>query len=83
MHLRNLGWGDLAEKYLLPKAGAVGIAPIPNRSMLGSINEMVYFASVEMNAGLSPGEASFRLREIPMTYLKGTSAGRVFPHMAT
>jgi uncharacterized protein DUF6933 len=83
VHLRAWGWGELWERFVLPEAGTVALAPITSRSVLGSINELVYFASVEMNAGLSPCEASFRLRGIPMTYLKGTSADKVFPHMAT
>jgi hypothetical protein len=82
-HLRDTGWGNLADKYLLPEMGAVALAPIESRSLLGSINEMVYFARVEMNAGLSPDEASVRMREIPMTYLEGgTSPDRIFPYMA-
>jgi hypothetical protein len=81
-NLRLSGWGSLFERFILVETGTTKIAPIESRSLLGSINELVFFAKVELNAGVPADAAGFRLREIPMTYLGGTSADRIFPQMA-
>lgn len=80
-NLRISGWGSLFERFILADAAATKFAPIEGRSLLGSINELVYHAKVELNAGLPAEAAGFRLREIPMTYLGGNSADRIFPLM--
>jgi hypothetical protein len=54
-------------------------APIPDRAILGSINELIYMAKVFSD--LSPAETGKKLAETPMTVLGGNSPNRVFPKL--
>ncbi len=55
-------------------------APIPGRSVLGSINELVFAAKIGLESrDYGPEELSRWLAKTPMMALGGNSPGRVFP----
>ena len=66
---------------MLPGSAAARNASIESRSLLGSINELVYFAAVEMSAGVASSEATFRLRQVPVTYLGQKAPEDIFQKM--
>lgn len=57
-------------------------APIPGRSVLGSINELVFAAKIGLESrDYGPEELSRWLAQTPMPALGGNSPDRVFPKL--
>ena len=81
----NLTGADLAHQFkqrIAPELAAVQWAPIPDRSILGSINEMIYMTTVALvEENKAPEELSRWLAETPMSALGGNSPKRVFPRL--
>lgn len=58
------------EQLMEPAAGEVRFARIPDRRVMGTINELVFQATVELiEGGLSPHETSDRLNQVPLSAL--------------
>lgn len=58
------------ERLIAPQTGRILFSKSLNRSVTGSINDLVFQAKVRMIEGeKSPYDVSFGLNEIPMSYL--------------
>jgi hypothetical protein len=66
-------------RWIAPALGAVQFAPIPDRAVLSSINELVLMSRHGMD--LSPAELGPWLAETPMKALGHESPDRVFPKL--
>jgi len=81
----NLTEADLEYQLLqriVPELATVQWAPIPDRSILGSINEMIFMATFELaEGGKAPVELSRWLARSPMSALGMNSPDRVFPRL--
>ena len=68
------------QRWIVPELGEVQWAPIPDRSVQGSINELVFQAKVYADyEDLSPVELGTKLAETPLGILGMNSPDRVFP----
>jgi hypothetical protein len=57
-------------KFIAPAAGTVRFAPTLNRSVTGSMNDLVDEAQMRLTEDeLSPFDTSFKLNEVPLSYL--------------
>ena len=57
-------------RFIAPATGTVRFSKALNRSVTGSMNDLVYHAKMWLTEGdLSPFDTSFRLNEIPMSPL--------------
>ncbi len=55
-------------RFIAPSAEAVDFSKALNRSITGSMNDLVYHAQMWLTEGdLSPNDTSFKLNEIPMS----------------
>lgn len=70
------------ERWIVPCGAGVQWAPIPDRSVLGSINDLIFAAKLGLGDGMSPVELSKRLAQTPLTVLGMNSPDRVFPMIA-
>ena len=79
----NLTGSDLEfqfQRWIVPELAAVQWAPIPDRAILGSINELISAAKVcAIWDECSPVELGQKLAQTPLTVLGGNSPDRVFP----
>jgi hypothetical protein len=64
------GLGRAYEEYVVPETGQFVFAKALNRSVTGSMNDLVFQAKVCLDADVSPYDVSFLLNELPMSYLK-------------
>lgn len=64
------------QRWIAPELAAVQWAPIPDKSVLGSINEMISMARYGMDK--SPVELSQWLAQVPMKAIGRNSPDRVF-----
>lgn len=69
----------LFERKIVPELAEVQWAPIPDRAVLGSLNEMILMARYGMDK--SPVEISQWLAQTPMKVLGGNLPARVFPKL--
>jgi hypothetical protein len=68
------------ERFIAPASATVRFAKALNRSVTGSMNDMTKHAAYWLAAGeMSPFEVGSRLKEIPMSALKGNGATHGFP----
>lgn len=83
----NLVGEDLEFQFvskIAPELGDVQWAPIPGRSILGSINEMIFMAKDSLlHREASPVELSRWLAESPMSALGWKSPDQVFPSLGS
>lgn len=70
------------ERWIAPCGAEVQWAPIPDRSVLGSINELIFAAKLGLRDGMSPVELSGWLARTPLSVLGMNSPDRVFPKIA-
>lgn len=78
----NLEGGPYAflhERWIAPHALNVQFAPIPDRSVLGGMNELIFAAKIGLEDGMTPSELSSWLAETPLSKLGMNSPERVFP----
>lgn len=62
---------DSFERLVVPEMARVSFSKSLNRAVVGSMNELVFHAKLDLIEGeLSPYEVSFRLNMMPMGYLK-------------
>lgn len=57
------------ERYLAPAANAVRYASAMNRSVTGSMNDLIYAAKMRLADGWPPAAIGLDLNETPMSYL--------------
>lgn len=73
------GFEFIFRRFLIPAAGTVRFSKALNRSITGSMNDLVYHAKVYLvKMGLLPLEASIRLNEVPFGALHYRNARVVF-----
>jgi hypothetical protein len=78
--LEALGQGDAYERFVVPASGSVRFAKALNRSVTGSMNDMVKHAEYWLAArNVPPSEIGSRLSEIPMSALKHDGSAYGFP----
>ena len=64
------GYQFLRERAFLPETGTISFAKALNRSVIGSMNDLVHYAQVLLTESeISPFDVSFKLNEMPMSYL--------------
>ena len=57
-------------RFIAPASGAVQFGKALNRSVTGSMNDMIYHAQMWLTqGGLSPHDTAFKLNEMPMSAL--------------
>jgi hypothetical protein len=67
------------QRWIAPELGIVQWAPIPSRSVLGTMNDLMIMAKYHLDAGdQSPVELSLRLAETPLSALGMNSPDRAF-----
>jgi len=81
-YCRSSGRDLQFEQLIAPETGSVEFAVIGERSLLSSINELVFHAGYHLAHGDSPMAVSDRLNEIPMKFVEMSSPGRAFAAMA-
>lgn len=69
-------------RWIAPATAVVEWAAIPDRSVLGSINDLIFAAKWGLRDGMSPLELSRRLAQTPLSILGMNSPERVFPKIA-
>lgn len=70
------------EKQIAPQGGLFSFSKSSNRSVIGSMNDLVYQAQVCLEHDeLSPYDLAFRLNEVPMSYLKYSHPREAFQHL--
>ena len=58
------------QRFIAPAGGSVRFAKALNRSVTGSMNDMIYHAQMWLTeGGLSPHDTGFKLNEMPMSAL--------------
>ena len=68
--LREAGFGPVYDRRIVPEAGRVLLCGALNRSVTGSITELVRLAKSHLvEQGMSPDETSRHLNETPMSKL--------------
>ena len=68
------------QRWIAPELAAVQWAPIPDRSIMGSMNDLILMAKYHLKyEGDSPVELSRKLAQAPMSMLGMRSPDRVFP----
>ena len=73
------GQDFIYRKFVAPASGAVRFSKALNRSITGSMNDLVYHAKMWLTEReLSPHDTSFKLNEIPFSSLKYQFPREVF-----
>lgn len=68
--MRHDGLSFTFERLVVPAVGQVAFSKALNRRVTGSMNDMIAHAKAHLTIdGRSPHETSFRLNEMPMSYL--------------
>lgn len=76
------GFRLIYEKWVVPQGGLSSFSKCSNRSVIGSMNDLVFQAELDLKDGdLSPFDVSFRLNDVPMSYLKYNRPREAFRHM--
>ena len=71
------GQSFVYQRFIAPATGSVRFSKALNRSVTGSMNDMIVHAKHWLTGGeLSPFEVGFKLNEIPMSALKGPKSER-------
>lgn len=82
-YLRADDHGFIFERLIVPWLDRVSFSKALNRSVTGSMNDLVFQAQVHLIEGLmSPLDVSFRLNEVPFSCLEHVSPRASFQHLA-
>lgn len=69
--IRDNGYEFIYERLIAPSMGNVAFSKALNRSVTGSMNDLVFMAKTRLvEQEVSPYDVSFWLNEVPMSYLK-------------
>jgi hypothetical protein len=64
------GQAFVYQRFIAPASGTIRFGKALNRSVTGSMNDMIYHAQMWLTeGGLSPHDAGFKLNEMPMSAL--------------
>ena len=81
--IRSAGYESIFEKLIVPSLGIVRFSKALNRSVIGSMNDLIWQAKADLiQGGLSPFDVSFRLNEVPLSYLDYGSPKNVFEELS-
>lgn len=69
-------------KFIAPVSGTVSFAKSLNRSVTGSMNDLVQGAKLHLADGMSPHEVGFRLNETPLSVLGYSNPREEFKALA-
>ena len=71
------------ERWIIPWLDRVSFSKALNRSVIGSMNELVFLAKLHLIEGLlSPFDVSHRLNEVPLSCLEHVTPRASFQHLA-
>ena len=71
-------------RFISPHSGAISFAKALNRSVIGSMTDMIHLATAWLIEGeLSPHEIGFRLNETPFSSLKYINPRETFKNLAS
>jgi hypothetical protein len=71
-------------RFIAPTTGGITLSKSLNRSVTGSMNDLVFHAKVWLSEGeLSPHDVSFKLNELPMSTLGYANPREAFKSMGT
>ena len=80
--LRDDDQGSVFERLIVPSTAQVRFSKALNRAVTGSMNDLVFQAKVHLiRQEISPYDTSFRLNEVPMSYLKYASPRQAFANL--
>ena len=69
--IRDDGFEFIYERVIVPSLGSVTFSKALNRSVTGSMNDLVFMAKTRLvERDVSPYDVSFWLNEVPMSYLE-------------
>ena len=75
--------GFIFERLIMPRLDRVNFSKALNRSVIGSMNDLVLQAQLHLIEGaMPPVDVSFRLNEVPMSYLEHFTPRASFQHLA-
>lgn len=78
-HLRYDGFGFIAERIVIPNTFKVSFSKPLNRSVTGSMNELIFQAKYDLESGdISPYDLSQKLNEMPLSYIGYSSPKEAF-----
>lgn len=81
--LRDTEFEFLLRSRILPAASEIAWAPIPSRSVLGSMNDLIYAARVHLGEDAdAPAVAALKLAETPLSILNMNSPQRALRAVA-
>ena len=70
------------ERFIVPSTGSILFSSALNRSVTGSMNDLVLQAKSILAGGLvSPFDASFKINDTPLSYLQYSRPKKVFSQM--
>ena len=77
------GQAFIYQRFIAPASGSVRFGKALNRSVTGSMNDLVYHAKIWLTEGdLSPHDTGFKLNNIPMGALSYQYTREVFKSLA-
>ena len=75
--------GFIFERLIIPRLERVSFSKALNRSVIGSMNDLVFQAQFHLIEGvMSPFDVSFRLNEVPLSCLEHVTPRASFQHLA-
>jgi len=82
-YLSESGRREVFETFIAPHTSSIRWAKVPDRSVLGTMNELIYLAQCHLiEGGLPPRVVSERLNEVPISVLwkrgKTIAPGKTF-----
>ena len=81
--LEDDGFQLIRERVFLPDTSSCSFSKALNRSVIGSINELIMYAQTILNSEeISPYDLSFKLNDVLMSYIEYTSPHEAFGKMA-
>ena len=70
------------ERLIIPWLGRVSFSKALNRSVIGSMNDLVFQAKIHLiEGGMAPFDVSFRLNEVPLSCLEHITPRASFQHL--
>ncbi len=76
------GFSSVLQRVIGPAAYQVTLAKRQNRSVIGSMNDLIYQARLRLiEQGFSPYDTSFYLNDVPMSYIDYQSPREAFRSM--
>lgn len=78
-NLRYDGFGFIADRLIAPNTFKVSVSKSLNRAVTGSMNDLIFNAKYYLeDEDISPYELSFKLNEMPLSYIEYKSPRDAF-----